>query len=114
MLNKLLLTTQSSLFVCNGESTITVTGSLKNGCFQFSYRVPVITFGLIKNRRCIDLKKLLGQLILNKLFTLLIFLGGVGVKLFIIMNVKERFLLYTFAYEREIVMVNNVWELTGK
>lgn len=30
MLNKLLLTTQSSLFVCNGESTITVTGSLKN------------------------------------------------------------------------------------
>lgn len=59
MLNKLLLTTQSSLFVCNGESTITVTGSLKNGCFQFSYRVPVITFGLIKIRRCIDLKKLL-------------------------------------------------------
>lgn len=35
-----------------------------------------------------------------------------GVKLLIIMKVKERFLLYTFVYEREIVMVNNVWELT--
>lgn len=42
------------------------------------------------------------------------FFWGGGVKLFIIMKVKERFLLYTFAYEREIVMVNNVWELTGK
>lgn len=41
----------------------------------------------------------------------IIFWGG-GVKLLIIMKVKERFLLYTFVYEREIVKVNNVWELT--
>lgn len=55
--------------------------------------VPVIGLVLIEVRRCIDWKKLLVQLILNKLFTLLfygVFFGGGGV---------ERFLLYTFVYE---------------
>lgn len=60
--------------------------------------VPVIGLVLIEVRRCIDWKKLLVQLILNKLFTLLfygVFFGG-GV---------ERFLLYLLYMRDKIVMI---------
>lgn len=74
--------------------------------------VPVIGLVLIEVRRCIDWKKLLVQLILNKLFTLLfygVFLGG-GFEL----KLKRGFSWTLFYMRDTILMIKNVWELTGK
>lgn len=86
---------------------------------------------LIEVWRCLDWKKLLVQLILNKLFynnvksllilnklfTLLFYVfggEGGGLNYSLQWKLKKGFSCTLFYMREKIVMINNVWELTGK